>query len=298
MDIQGSDPLLNEEGLSPSTDGQSLSFVQQLPKRFREDLLQLLQLLRTSPEVLVDRFRSLTPGQIVAFSAPTAIHGRNESVLGPSSRARSSSSYWSRNLDHLHLPKDQALAFERNNPLSALLNNLYGSPLPDFPHESQLRLAVWSSTCAELFSDSGKDFRAFIGDVVSTFASSQEWRAKQELELFLMERLQKGAALLERVWKNPMAPALHEPEYVDGMNTENAEEYFNASVQGLFEILDDFDGGLPRGALELGSAILGKLDRIDLQSQFRGFLFFQWYFCNFLPNALIHPEVSVTNGPP
>ena len=291
-DVQVSEPPPEDNSALPSYDDQSVTYLQRLSKKSQEDLFAILQLVRTGSDFLVDRLRCLTTSQISNIATFQSVQsGKISSVFSSTSKGRSPASHWNRNMDHLLLPKEQALAFERNDPLAALLHNVFASPISEYPQESHTRLAVWSSTCAELFFDQAKDFRAFVGEVVTSFAWSSEWRAKQEVELFLMERLQHGAALLERV-NSANASTFEEPEYVDAMSTDLASEFFDTAVKNLFRILDDFDGGFPRGALEIGSAILGKLGRVDRQSDFRGFLFFQWYFCNFLPSVIIHPEVS------
>lgn len=85
-------------------------------------------------------------------------------------------------------------------------------------------------------------------------------------------------------------------ESFDTLKTEAAQEFFDSAVENLFDILDDVDGGLPWGALRFGSTILGKLGDPEKQSRFRGFMFFQWFLCDYLSSAIVYPEVCYSQG--
>ncbi|KAL9106666.1 MAG: hypothetical protein Q9227_008318 [Pyrenula ochraceoflavens] len=104
-----------------------------------------------------------------------------------------------------------------------------------------------------------------------------------------MDLLQRGAFLLEPK-DDPLLPGGNGPGHLGSIQTDAAEEFFDEAVQNLFGILNDPDGGLPLGALEIGAAILGKLPDPDKQSRFRGLMFFQWFFCDYLPSVIVYPE--------
>jgi hypothetical protein len=139
------------------------------------------------------------------------------------------------------------------------------------------------------------DYQPLFNEIFTAFANLHEWRAKQRLELFLMDLLQRGAFLLKSTEDSNNSSDL-ERTFLDPPSTQVAESFLNDAVHDLYEILNDQDGGLPYGALHFGSAVLGKLD-IDHQSSFRGHFFFQWFFCEFLQKTMIHPEVSLIKTP-
>ena len=187
--------------------------------------------------------------------------------------------------------KDFALSFERSDPISFLLFNVYGtSPDPDSA-EYNLRLDVWSSVCAQLFVDSEDKYQPLFNEVFKAFSTLHEWRAKQRLELFLMDLLQRSAFLHKTTEDSYKSPDL-EGNFWGPLSTEQAENFLDQAAHDLCEILNDQDGGLPYGALHFGSAVLGKLD-VDHQGPFRGCFFFQWYFCEFLRKTMVRPEVSL-----
>jgi len=105
-----------------------------------------------------------------------------------------------------------------------------------------------------------------------------------------MDILEKGAFLLECV--DDPSTGFHQPsQAVDPLSTQVAEEFFERSVQDLLEVLDESNGGIPSGGLDLCNAILRNLEGRETRYRFREFFFLQWYFSKYLPKALIYPEV-------
>jgi hypothetical protein len=267
------------------------SFISRLPEGSVAELCEFLHLLRTSPAFLVDRFKSLSRQQLAALSACPEYPNEHMPRFPSASRGRNPMSQHRRNLSYSNALKDFALSFERSDPISFLLFNVYGtSPDPDSA-EYNLRLDVWSSVCAQLFVISEEDYQPLFNEVFKAFSTLHEWRAKQRLELFLMDLLQRSA-FLHKTTEDSYKPPDLEGNFLDPLGTEQAEKFLDEAVHDLYEILNDQDGGLPYGALHFGSAVLGKLD-VDRQSSFRGCFFFQWYFCEFLRTTMVHPEVSL-----
>jgi chromatin assembly factor 1 subunit A len=268
------------------------SFISRLPDGSIAELSHFLHLLRTSPEFLVDRLKRLLRPQLEALSARPKYSNFQTPGLPSASRARNQHK---RNISFSNTLKDCALSFERSDPLSFLLFNVYGSSLDPDSAEYNLRLDVWSSVCAQLFVESEDNYEPLFNEVFTTFAALHEWRAKQRLELFLMDLLQRGAFLLRSTEDSNNSPEL-EHAFLDPLSTKEAESFINDAVRDLFEILNDQDGGLPYGALHFGSAVLGKLD-VKHHGSFRGHFFFQWFFCEFLRETMIHPEASLVKTP-
>lgn len=257
-------------------------FVSRLPPHTQDDLLELLNLIRSDPQYLYERLGSLSPSQLTSMLSASASTESSESTVP---RSRSQTFIPKRNSAHLVSFQDRALAFERSDPLSILLFNVYASPFDRNDHESDLRLETWASLCAKLVTSSTSDHLALVGHVISTWASSHDWIAKTRFELYLMDTLQKGAFLLEGLSAD--APVS------DPMHTDVAEEFFETAVQSLFGLLDDTHGGLPSGALKFINAISQKLQTPDVQLRFRNFVLHQWFFSKFLSNAITYPEVRL-----
>ena len=286
-----SNSLTEQAGQSQNEAADVVSFISRLPEGSVADLSDFLHLLRTSPDFLVDRLKCLSRAQLTALSACPEYPTFQTPGLPPASRARNQMSQHKRSVSYTNALKDCALSFERCDPISFLLFNVYGSsPDPDSA-EYNLRLDVWSSVCAQLFVKSEEDYQPLFNELFKAFSALHEWRAKQRLELFLMDLLQRSAFLLKTTEDANNSPEL-ERSFLDPLSTKEAESFLDDAVHDLYEILNDQDGGLPYGALHFGSAVLGKLD-FSRQSSFRGHFFFQWFFCEFLRRTMVHPEVSL-----
>lgn len=282
-----SNSLTEQDGQVHNETPDVASFISRLPEGSVADLCDFLHLLRTSPEFLVDRFKSLSRQQLAALSAFPEYPNEHPPGFPSASRGRNQMSQHKRNVGYSNALTDFALSFERSDPISFLLFNVYGtSPDPDSA-EYNLRLDVWSSVCAQLFVSSEEDYQPLFNEVFKAFSTLHEWRAKQRLELFLMDLLQRSAFLHKTTEDSNKSPHLE-----GNFLTKQAENFLDQAVHDLFEILNDQDGGLPYGALHFGSAVLGKLD-VSRQSSFRGCFFFHWFFCEFLQKTMVHPEVSL-----
>ncbi|EER27713.1 hypothetical protein CPC735_030490 [Coccidioides posadasii C735 delta SOWgp] len=263
------------------------SFTQRLTPRSREDLVEILTRVRTDSDFLFQCLVSLSPAQLSALisTAHALDAGEASSPLG--SRNKPPSLFSKRANSHSNAIKEHAFAFERTDPISALLFNVFAAPLESNSPESYLRLNVWSSTCAKLISHGGSGYYSFVGQILSIWSGATEWKAKPKLEIYLMDVLQKGAFLLEYPDNRRLGL---DTDGFDPLRTDVAEQFFQAAVHDLFAVLDDSDAGLPAGAIELGNAILGKLGTAEFRKRFLDFIFFQWFFRKHLPSALSYLE--------
>tara|TARA_R110002060_G_scaffold29211_1_gene39457 strand:- start:760 stop:1164 length:405 start_codon:yes stop_codon:yes gene_type:complete len=111
------------------------------------------------------------------------------------------------------------------------------------------------------------------------------------MEWYLMKILEDGAFLLEKA-EDQAGTRIH----VEPRNTKDtiaAEEFYDAAVLGLFKLVDDPGaGGIPEGLIELGNAVLRKLDP-KLHFSTRKFFVSRWFFSVFLSSVVIHPEVWI-----
>ena len=281
------DSLDDRETSSEADVDRSSDFFHQLSPQSQADLLEILRLVRSDSQFLVDRLRSLTTAQLAAFIAPSTSLEAGDPAF-PSSRPRGQYSF-NRNPTQSAPFKDHAYAFERTDPLSILLCNVFAAPLETETPEARLRLDVWSSVCAQLMSHGSSKYFPLIGQILSSWAAGSNWKARPKFELYLMDILQTGAFLLEHI--DTPAGLDFPAEALDPLRTDVAEEFFASAVDNLFQVLDDPDGGFPRAALQFAKAILQKLDKPDVRSRFLEFLFLQWFFPKFLHSALTYPEV-------
>ncbi|KAI2793879.1 hypothetical protein POX_a00467 [Penicillium oxalicum] len=273
----------------------SLDFFHQLSPQSQMDTLEILQRVRSDPQFLVNRLRSFTSPQLAAFVFPASSLDSGDPAFPSSfSAAGSSSSRFrgqysvNRNSTQTVSFKNHAYAFERTDPLTVLLCNVFAAPLESESAESRLRLDVWSTVCAQLISHGSSRYFPLVGQVLSFWATDQNWKARPKFELYLMDVLQTGAFLLE--YTASPAGLDFTPEALDPLRTDVAEEFFASAMDGLFDMLDDPDGGFPSAVLGFARAVLQKLESTDSRSRFLEYLFVQWFFPKFLYGALTYPE--------
>lgn len=279
---------------TPSLHGpriRTASFMHQLSSQSRKDLLEILTQVRTNSQFLVDCITGLLPSQLSSLTTPVGFSAYGDTISSHSTaRSRNSATFAKRATPNSIPFKEHAWALERSDPLSALLFNVFAVPLDWQPEESELRVDVWSSTCAKLLSSGDNKYLNFVGQVLSYWSTGSDWRARQKIELYLMDVLQKGAFLLENI-ESPVAHSLG-VEPPDPLRTDAAEEFFESAVQSLFEVVDDLDAGLPSAALEFCNAVLNKLADAETRDRFLEFIFVQWFFSRYLYYALTFPEVT------
>jgi hypothetical protein len=263
-------------------------YLHQLSPQSRTDFLEILRLVRSDPQFLVTRLRSLSSSQLATFTSPATVLDSNDPAFPSTSRARGQS-YLGRSQAQSTAFKDHAYAFERTDPLSILLFNVFAAPLDPETPESRLRMEVWSSVCAQLISNGSSRYYPLIGQILSSWTTGSNWKARPKFELYLMDILQTGAFLLEPIATPPGLD--FSMDALDPMRTDVAEEFFASAVDDLFCVLDDPDGGFPHAVLQFSKAVLRKLDNPESRNRFLEFLFVQWFFSKFLYGALTYPEV-------
>ncbi|KAJ5512452.1 hypothetical protein N7463_002004 [Penicillium fimorum] len=267
--------------------GRFPDFLHQLSPQSRTDFLEILRLVRSDPQFLVDRLQSLSSSQLATFTSPATVLDTNDPAFPSNSRARAQS-FLNRSQTQSAAFKDHAYAFERTDPLSILLFNVFAAPLDPETPESCLRMDVWSSVCAQLISNGSSRYYPLIGQILSSWTTGSTWKARPKFELYLMDILQTGAFLLEPIATPPGLDFAMDS--LDPMRTDVAEEFFASAVDDLFRVLDDPDGGFPQAVLQFAKAVLRKLDNPETRSRFLEFLFLQWFFSKFLYGALTYPE--------
>jgi hypothetical protein len=266
------------------------TFMHEIPQRSRESLLKFLTQIRTNPDYLASRISSLTAAELTAL---TVFHQGLEAVnstLPFHNRSKGHMSGNNRTSAHIPTPVERLLSFQRHDPLSALIHTCFANSAGPDSLEDLRRTDVWATTCARLISESKTAAEPFICNVLNVWASMRDWSGRSNMEWYLMKILEDGAFLLEKA-EDQAGTRIH----VGPRNAKEsiaAEEFYSAAVDGLFEIIDDpASGGIPEGLLELGNAILRKLDH-KLHHTTKRFFVSKWLFSVFLLNVMIHPEVS------
>jgi hypothetical protein len=289
------EPELDLGRLKPEGHGEPgaySTFMHEIPAQSREILLHFLTQIRTNPDFLATRLSSLTATEMAAL---TVFHQGLEpidSVLPFHTRTKGHTPSSNRNSTHIPSAVERLLSFQRHDPLSALIHTCFANSSGSDSTEDIRRTEVWATTCARLITESRNGVETFLCSVFNVWTAMREWSGRSNMEWYLMKILEDGAFLLEKA-EDQAGTRIHvEPR--NAKDSIAADEFYDSAVKGLFEIVDDPGaGGMPEGLLELGNAILRKLDP-KRHTSMRKFIVSRWLFGVFLLNAVIHPEVCFT----
>ena len=286
-DVQSMDAVLASS--TADQPAPSDSFLSQLSQTSQQDCVDFIESVRSNPRFLVERFTSISPAQLKALSTSPRYKELEATILTSLSQNRGTSSQRKRIQSYSKTLEDYGASFERKNAISFLLHNCFG---PDSTREDDLRTSTWSSICAALWLESPVAFDSVFGQVMTEFCALQTWRARERLELFLMDILQRGAFLLEPIGEY-RTKAVLESHVSDTLDTDGARDFFDDAVRRLFEFLWREDG-LPSGARQLANATLAKLAAAEDQNALRGHVF-SWFMQSFLRHAVEFPEVRTAH---
>ncbi|CAI6305099.1 unnamed protein product [Periconia digitata] len=265
------------------------TFLNDVPSKILDDLLGFISEIRTNPDFLAARINSLSQQELASLTSFRQALDPIDSVMAIQARGKAVGTQ--KPASHGPSPVERLLSFQRHDPFAALIYTIFANSSGPDSAEDLRRTDAWATTCARLIMESKQGTEKFVKSVLDVWAGMREWPGKTNLELYLMQMLQDGQFLLEKAEEQSArgtAPAV--PSTKD---TIAADEFFDRAVKRLFEVVDDEPsaGGIPEGVLEIGNAILRKLDETkNLRKGAQNFFVSRWLFSTFLLNAIIHPE--------
>ncbi|KHN95643.1 uncharacterized protein MAM_06484 [Metarhizium album ARSEF 1941] len=264
-------------------------FLHEISATSRDTILDFLSELRTNPDYLATRICALSSSELNAFlsfhkgmepvESVLPYHGRSASRqhAGVStSRSNSSSDI------------ERLLSFQRHDPLSILIHYCFANPAGPDSTEDQRRTDIWATVLARLIQQPKSSSEHFLISVLNIWTGMRDWSGRSNMEWYLMKILEEGVFILDR------AEDQHGTRFnLSDWNSSDeaaAQEFYDRAVQGLFELVDDEDAtGIPEGLLELGNAILKKLDNKYVENTSR-WLVWRCLFFVFLLGVIVHPE--------
>lgn len=286
LEFAKSKSITSEPPLSAST------FLHQVPSKILDDLLDFISEIRTNPDFLAARISSLSQQELASLTSFRQALDPIDSVMAMQARGKNVGAHKPHNQGTN--PVERLLSFQRHDPLAALMYTIFANSSGPDSAEDLRRTDVWATTCAKLIKDT-KSGSNFIRTVLDVWAGMREWPGKATLELYLMQVLQDGQFLLEKAEEQAARPGT-QPAPRSTKDSIAADEFFDKAVKRLFEVVDDEPsaGGIPEGVLEIGNAILRKLDEEkNLRKASQNFFVSRWLFSTFLLNAIIHPEACL-----
>ncbi|KAH7134997.1 hypothetical protein B0J11DRAFT_575618 [Dendryphion nanum] len=274
--------------------GSFSTFLTEVPSKILDDLVDFVSEIRTNPDFLATRILNLSQQELASLTSFRQALDPIESVMAMQGRGKVNPSNQKPNQPQGPSPVERLLSFQRHDPLATLIYTIFANSSGPDSAEDLRRTDAFATTCAKLIMESKPGMENFIKTVLDVWAGMREWPGKANLELYIMQVLQDGQFLLEKAEEQP-ARAGAAPVPVNTKDSIAADDFFDKAVKRLFEVVDDEPsaGGIPEGVLEIGNAILRKLDETkNLRKAAQNFFVSRWLFSRFLLNAIIHPEAS------
>lgn len=279
-------------GASRSDKPQVFStFMHEIPPKIRDELLGFIAEVRTNPDFLAARLSSLSQQELASLTTFRQALEPIDAVMALQVMGKGVGQKQSRSLGANAV--ERLLSFQRHDPLSALIYTVFANSSGPDSAEDMRRTDAWAAACARLITEGKPGYDKFIKSVLDAFAGMREWPGKANLELYLMQVLQDGQFLLEKAEEQPTRPRTA-PEVRSTKDTIAADEFYEKAVRKLFEVIDDEPsaGGIPEGAVEIGTAIMRRIEERKHRGQAQVLIVSRWFFSTYLLNAIIHPEVS------
>ena len=264
------------------------SFLHDISTDARVTFLDFMTQLRTNPDYLATRICALSSSELNALLTVHKGLEPVESVLPFHSRsgARPPPNTSSRSSHNADI--ERLLSFQRHDPLSILIHACFANSAGPDSSEDKRRTDVWATTLARLISEPKSNSEQFLIAVLKIWTAMRDWSGKSNMEWYLMKLLKDGAFLLDRA-EDQQGTRINLSDW-NHSDEVAAKEFYNNAVNELFELVDDDDAtGIPEGLLELGNAILEKLDNKFVENTSK-WLVWRFLFFVFLLGVIIHPE--------
>ncbi|ORX96227.1 hypothetical protein BCR34DRAFT_184775 [Clohesyomyces aquaticus] len=280
--------IKSEKSVSFST------FMNEVPSKVLDDLLDFISEIRTNPDFLATRILNLSQQELASLTNFRHSLDPIDSVMAMQARGKGVASSHKTNQPQGPSPVERLLSFQRHDPLAALIYTIFANSSGPDSAEDLRRTDAWATTCAKLITAGKPGCDKFILAVLDAYAGMREWPGKANLELYLMQVLQDGQFLLEKAEEQAARPG-GQPIARSTKDTIAADDFYDKAVKRLFEVVDDEPsaGGIPEGVLEIGNAILRKMeDSGGRRTATRFLIVSRWLFSTYLLNAIIHPETQ------
>ena len=278
------------------------TFMDEIPGRARDDFLDLISELRTNPDFLANRIASLDQQELASLSTLGSATDSLDFVTSSRGRtfkpAQGLQHQQQQGKSQVSTPVERFLSFERHDPLSALVHTIFACSSDLDATENLRRTDIWATTCARLVREGKAGSNRLVFSILDIWSTMQDWSSKSAVEFHLMEVLQKGQFLIDRLEESHTNFSGNSGQQTghsiySANDSATADGFYAWAVERLFEVLgeDQDTAGIPRGALDIGTKILSKLDNKKQQVTAVSLIIRRWFISTFLFNVIKYPEV-------
>lgn len=261
----------------------------------RESLLAFLTQIRCDPGYLATCLCKLSSAELSALTSSYRFESPICSVL-PGSRSGKGYGH-SRGLPkNMNGPMvEQVQGFFQDDPLFTILHGIFDESPGQGYWEYCQRIDVLSTACAKIMVGGKRGSDDLASAMLDSFASLRSMSAKPKLEAYLLKVLHDGTSILEM-------PLDHfgnssQPVEIRNANVVIAKSnFFEKCSADFFSLLvEELPQILPAVAIRFIQAVLRKIEDPLVRNRAKNFIVSRWFFCSFISNILIQPEVSLSS---
>lgn len=268
---------------------RSPSWIALLPASQQGTVLRFLQKIRSDHHYIADCLSGISPAELVRLTSTRYSTNAPESVLS----GRASVKAHRPNKDpHSNAQSARPYGHGQDDPIFTLLHGVFDVSLGRHSWEYRQRTEVWATACAKIMVGGRRGSDEFLTMALDSFAGLEEWALKPRLESFIQGVLRNGAFLLE-------LPSNHAMDFQESVESRNAKaavsasNFFENALQDLFSLLvKNLPLSIPSSLLDLVRSVLGKIKDSKVRSRAETFIVSKWFFCSWVSNAVVHPEVG------
>lgn len=279
-----------EDDISISEERFRATWMDILPSVQQESLLGFLHRLRTDTEYMASCLCKLSSAELSALTFSYRSESPIDSVLPGSQPSKSQGR-------SIRLPKDPdgpSIAGIRgllqDDPLFSILHGLFDESRGPESWEQCQRFEVLSTVCARIMVGGKRGSDNLVTTVLDDFFVLQPMSPQPKLEAYLLRVLQDGSSILD----SPLDLFGKQPIEIRNANAAIASSNFfeKCSTEFFTLLADELPQIVPPSAIRFVQAILAKIEDPIMRNRAKTFIVPKWFFCSFVSNILMYPEVS------
>ena len=259
----------------------------------RDSLLAFLTQIRCDPGYLASCLCKLSSAELSALTSSYRFESPISSVLpgSHSGKGYGHSRGLPKNMNGALV--EQVQGFFQDDPLFTILHGIFDESPGQGSWEYCQRIDVLSTACAKVMVGGKRGSDDLASAILDSFAGPQNMNAQPRLESYLLKVLQDGTSILEMPLDH--FGSSNQPVEIRNANVVIAKSnFFERCSTDFFTLLaEELPQILPAIAIRFVQAVLWKIEDPIIRNRAKNFIVSRWFFCSFISNVLIHPEVSL-----
>ena len=270
------------------------TWLQLMPHAQQESLLNFLNRIRTDTGYLANCLCELSSADLLALTSSYQSKYPIESVLPGYHSPKNLGRAGARSKDSGIPFLEDIQGLLQDSPLFTILHGLFDESFGSESGEYCQKVEILSTVCAKVMIRGRRGSDELVIAILDSISTPQATDTQARLEAYLLKVLQDGSSILEPPLKS--YEFSKQPVEIRNANVAIASSnFFERCSAELFALLaKELSQIVPIGAIRFVQTILGKIEDPVLRTRAKKFIVSKWFFCTFISNLLMYPEVSRT----